>query len=470
MNRTLRTLLVAAAGVGVAVTGGALADGLVSAEPIVQQQQVDEIALALSNPGAHPRLGLPDFVMRPGDPTMAATAKTVADVLWDDLNFEREYYLIPRTTTAGIPVTPVAAIPYQQWADAGADVVLHGNAYPSGGNLVVELRLVSVRGAAPGAQYFGKKYQCGLQTARGPRDCAHQIADDFHWEVRRVQGVARTRIAFTSDRDAVRVGGRPNQSAAASKEIYIADYDGANQMRFTANRSINISPAWAPGGSLLAYTSYSTGFPDVYVANLAQPGRGLQRPAAGTEAIHNQLAAWSPDGSMLAFMSNRTGDQDIWVVNRDGTGLRNLTTFRGADEGSPTWSPDGTQLAFTSDRAGIPQLYTINLTGTGTRRITSERIDRPTWSSLNFIAFTIGSPGSEIGIWDFANPGVKVLTAGAGTSESPSVSPNGRHIAFFTTRWGRQEIAVMDRTGQNVRRLTTTGNNTYPNWQPIPGR
>jgi TolB protein len=173
---------------------------------------------------------------------------------------------------------------------------------------------------------------------------------------------------------------------------------------------------------------------------------------------------------MLAFMSNRTGDNDIWVVNRNGSGLRNLTSFRGAEEGSPTWSPDGQMLAFTSDRAGIPQLYTMNLTGTGVRRITSERIDRPTWSSLNFIAFTIGSPGAEIGIWDFANPGVKVLTGGVGTNESPAIAPNGRHIAFFTTRWGRQEIAVMDRTGSNVRRITTAGNNTYPNWQPVPGR
>jgi TolB protein len=469
MTRMLRLLLVASAGLGVAGSVS-LADGLVGAEPLVQQQQVDEIALALTNPGAHPRLGLPDFVMPAGDPKMTAIAKTVADVLWDDLNFEREYYLIRRDTTAGIPVTPIANLPYQQWTDAGADLVLHGNAYPSGSNLVVELRLVSVRGATPGTQYFGKRYQCGVQSARGPRDCAHQIADDFHWEVRKVQGVARTKIAFTSDRDSGRVRGRPAQAAASSKEIYIADYDGANQYRVTSNGSINISPAWSPTGGLLAYTSYATGYPDIYVANLAQPGRALQRPAGGTETIHNQLASFSPDGSMIAFMSNRTGDNDIWIVNADGSGLRNLTNFRGADEGSPTWSPDGRQIAFTSDRAGMPQLYVMNVNGTGLQRITSERIDRPTWSPLNFIAFTIGNTSPEIAIWDFANPGVKVLTGGVGTNESPAISPNGRHIAFFTTRWGRQEIAVMDRTGQYVRRLTTVGNNTYPNWQPIPGR
>jgi len=474
MTSMLRNLLVASAGLGIAVTGGVAANGLVNAEPMAQQQQVDEIALALTNPGAHPRLGLPDFVMPQTDPKMAVIAKTVADVLWDDLNFEREYYLIPRTSSSSIPVTPVASLPYDRWSEIGADVVLHGNAYASGQNLVIELRLMSVKGTTPGTQYFGKKYQCGVQSPRGPRDCAHQIADDFHMEVRKVEGVARTKLAFTSDRGSGRVRGRPSQAAAASKEIYISDYDGANQVRYTTNGSINISPSWSPTGGLLAYTSYASDFPDIYVANLVQPGRGLQRPAGGNVSIHNQLASWSPDGAMLAFMSNRSGNNDLWVVNRDGSGLRNLTpnTPR-SDEGAATWSPNGQQIAFTSDRAGgtnNPQLYIITVLGTGLERVTSERIDRPTWSSQNFIAFTVGSPGSEVGIWDFANPGVKVLTGGVGVNESPAISPNGRHIAFVTTRWGRQEIAVMDRTGQHVKRITTSGNNTYPNWQPIPGR
>ncbi|MCC7044697.1 MAG: PD40 domain-containing protein [Acidobacteria bacterium] len=473
MTSLHRNLLVTALAAGLAVTGGVVADGLLTAETIVQQpQQVDEVALALTNPGAHPRLGLPDFVMSQADPKMAAIAKTVADVLWDDLDFEREYYLIPRASSTSISVTPIEALPYAEWATLGADVVLHGNASASGQTLVIELRLVAVKGTTPGTQYFGKRYQCGVQTARGPRDCAHQIADDFHRDVRKVDGVARTKLAFASDRDSGRVSGRPNQAAAASKEIYISDYDGANQTRFTINRSINISPSWSPTGGLLAYTSYSSGYPDVYVANLAQPGRGLQRPARGNESIHNQMSAWSPDGSQIAFVSNRTGDYDIWISNRDGSGLRNLTNFPRANEGSPTWSPNGQMIAFTSDRSGLnnPQLFVMNTTGTNLNRLAAERIDRPTWSSQNFIAFAVGSPGAEIGIYDFNNPGVRILTSGVGINESPAVSPNGRHIAFVTTRWGRQEIAVMDRTGQRVKRITTTGNNTFPNWQPIPGR
>lgn len=470
-----RSLFAALLASGLALSRPGTPDGRLMAESLAQTPQVDEIAVALRNPGSHQRLGVPDFYWAAGAGAMAEPSRTVAEVLWADIDFEREFYMIPRTASAKIPVTPPDAIPYDAWNELGTDFVLAGVARTEGQSLVLELRLMYARGEKRGTQYFGRRYQCGMQSARGARDCAHQIADDFHKEVRQLDGVARTKLAFASDRGTGRVAGRPAQSPAAGKEIYISDYDGANQNRLTSNGSINISPSWSPNGSLLAYTSYSTGFPDIYVANLGQPGRGLQRPAQGTTSVHNQFSSWSPDGSKIAFMSNRgPGRQDVWIVNSDGTGMRNLTNTPGADEGAPTWSPDGQRLAFWSDRAGIPQLYVQSIVSPTAQRLTSERIDRPTWSSLDFIAFTVGSgPFYDIGIWDFnmASPVVQVLTGdGAGTYESPSVSPNGRHIAFLTTRWGRQEIATMDRTGQNVRRVTQVGNNTYPNWQPITKR
>ncbi len=451
----------------VALVGHDRPDGFVRAAPLAQNQQ-DEVALALRNPGTHQRVGLPNFVVNGGD---AATANTIADVLWNDIDFEREYYMISRQDSASVPVAAVDALPFDRWSDLGADFVLAGTATFSGTSTVaIELRLIGVKGESRGRQYFGRRYDCGLQTARGARDCAHAIADDFHKETRNLDGVARTKMAFASTRDALRVSGRPDQTAAIGKEIYISDYDGANQQRFTANRSLNISPNWSPNGNVLAYTSYMSGFPDIYVANLSQPGRALSRPAHGTEQVHNQLSAWSPDGTKLAFMSNRSGNTDIWVVNADGSDLRNITN-NPASDWAPTWSPDGAKIAFASDRAGTNQLYVVTANGTGLQLLVSQQIDRPTWSRLNFIAFTIGSfPGYEIGLYDFNDGAVKILTNGPGSNESPAIAPNGRHIAFVTTRWGRKQIAVIDRTGANVRRLTEAGDNDYPNWQPIAAR
>jgi TolB protein len=470
---TTRICLTALVAALLVATGRAYPDGVIVAESLPQRQQ-NELELSLVNPGANQRIGLPDFVVPPNDPDLAAAATTVADVLWDDINFEREFYMIPRQESASIPAAPATALPYDRWSQLGADFVLAGEASRNGDQIVVNLRMIAVRGDLRGRQHFGRAYpNCRLEQLRF---CAHAIADDFHKEVAALDGVARTKIAFSSDRDATRVTGRPSQNQISAKEIYVSDYDGANPQRLTVNRSLNISPAWGASGSVLAYTSYSdNGFPDIFIANLREPGRGLRRPAQGNDKIHNQLASISPDGTKLAFMSNRTGDFDIWVVNSDGTGLRNLTNYPRAADGAPTWSPDGAFIAFTSDRntGTTPQLFVMTADGTNQRRLATERIDRPTWSRLNFIAFTVGpGSGQNIGLLDMNNQagGVIVLTDGRGTNESPAVAPNGRHIAFVTTRWGRSHVAIVDRDGRHYRQVTRVGNNGYPNWQPITAR
>jgi TolB protein len=56
------------------------------------------------------------------------------------------------------------------------------------------------------------------------------------------------------------------------------------------------------------------------------------------------------------------------------------------------------------------------------------------------------------------------ITFGEGTNESPAWSPNGRHLAFSSTRAGRLQIFTVDRDGRNLRQITKEGNNQTPNW------
>src|SRR5262249_28094135 len=57
-------------------------------------RQPSEIELSISgDPGTPPRFAVPDFVSL--TPDAADVGKTIGQVLWDDLNFEREFYMIP---------------------------------------------------------------------------------------------------------------------------------------------------------------------------------------------------------------------------------------------------------------------------------------------------------------------------------------------------------------------------------------
>ena len=166
-------------------------------------------------------------------------------------------------------------------------------------------------------------------------------------------------------------------------------------------------------------------------------------------------------------MSNRDGNSEIYVMNRDGSGVRRLTDNPAIDS-TPTWSPTGTQVAFTSDRTGTPQIYVVGPDGSGLRRLTFESYaDRATWSPApyNEIAFAARTgPGFDIKILSLDEGVTRQITFGEGTNESPAWSPNGRHLAFVSSRAGRTQVFTVDRDGRNVRQVTRDGNNSTPNW------
>jgi TolB protein len=422
-------------------------------------RQNDQIVVKIQGPpGLPPKYAVPDFIALTNDAETIAAAKTVGQVLWEDLNFEREFYLIPRDTYRSIPpATSVDQVPLDQWKQLGADGVIIGTVRKTSTGVTVQVRLIDV---ASGRTALGKEYS---GTLKNPRLYAHTASDEIHLQQRGLKGVARTKLAFASDRDGERMKG-PVADRGLSN-IYMSDYDGANQQRVTITRSLDITPAWSPDARAIAYTSYRTGFQDIIVSYIYE-GR-YSNPTAGTSEKQNFLPAWSPDGTRLAFTSNRDGNSEIYVINRDGSGLRRLTNHPAIDV-TPTWSPTGQQIAFTSDRTGSPQIWVMNDDGSETHKITNEsKCDRPTWSISpnNEIAYASQTgAGFDIRLYDVASAKSMTVTDGIGSNESPAFSPNGRHIAFTSTRAGKAQIFLIDRDGKNLQQVTRTGMNRYPNW------
>ncbi|MBM3776872.1 MAG: hypothetical protein FJW23_01365 [Acidimicrobiia bacterium] len=428
-----------------------------SQAPPASQRQPSEVELSISgDPGTPPRFAVPEFVAL--TPDAAEVAKVVSAVLWDDLNFEREFYLIPRDTYTTVPQARAPGqIPYNAWRELGADGVVFGTVSKTGNDVRVEVRLFNVRSRQ---SVFAREYG---GSASNPRVYAHTISDEIHQHQRALRGVARTKLTFSSDRNREKVGGTVQDRDV--KEVYIADYDGANQRRITVNRTLNITPVWSPDGRAIAYTSYRKGVPDILVAYIYE-GRS-ENPTAGRGS--NFLPAWSPDGKRMAFMSSRDGNPEIYVMNADGSGVRRLTNHPAGDV-TPTWSPSGTEIAFTSDRAGRAQVFVVSADGLGTPRrisIGEQYADRATWSSgpNNEIAFAAQTgPGYDIKIYDVSTGQTRQITFGEGSNESPAFSPSGRHLAFTSTRAGRAQIFTVARDGRDVRQITRDGNNFTPSW------
>lgn len=441
----------------VAVVAAGLGAATAQQTPAAPPAQPTSVELRITgDPGTPPRLAVPDLVALSPDKETQEAARLIAQVLWDDLDYEREFYMIPRDTYRSIPAArSVTDIPFDRWRELGADGVVIGVVERVASGIRVEMRLYNVRARQ---QSYGREY---TGSAANPRVYAHTMADEIHESQRSLKGVARTRLAFSSDRNRDPVANTVERRDV--KEIYIGDYDGANQRRITINRNLNINPSWSPDGRSIVYTSYRKALPDILISNifvgtLEEPARGIGQ---------NFLPVFSPDGAQIAFMSTRDGNSEIYLMNRDGSNVRRLTSNPAIDS-TPTWSPSGTQIAFTSDRTGTPQIYVVGVDGTGLRRLTFESYaDRATWSPepYNEIAFSARTgPGFDIKILSLADGVTRQITFGEGTNESPAWSPNGRHLAFVSTRAGRSHIFTVDRDGRNVRQITREGNNFTPHW------
>jgi TolB protein len=110
----------------------------------------------------------------------------------------------------------------------------------------------------------------------------------------------------------------------------------------------------------------------------------------------------------------------------------------------------------------------VDADGLNLRRLTSESYaDRPTWAPAPFneIAYAARTgPGYDIKVYDLAAGVARQITFGEGSNESPAYAPNGRHLAFSSTRSGKNQVYVIGRDGKDLRQVTKSGNNYTPAW------
>ena len=155
MRRTLTALSLTGALCGASVVALQPPQAPPAGTPPPQQQS--DIQLTISGePGAPPKYAVPDFIAMSGDAESRAAAKTIGEVLWADLDFEREFYMIPRDTYGSIPAAKsVGDVPFDRWRELGADGLVIGSVQKEGTGLKIQVRLFNVRSRQ---QVFAREY------------------------------------------------------------------------------------------------------------------------------------------------------------------------------------------------------------------------------------------------------------------------------------------------------------------------
>jgi Tol biopolymer transport system component len=259
-------------------------------------------------------------------------------------------------------------------------------------------------------------------------------------------------IAFTSDRD----GGNP--------EIYVMQANGKRQKRLTNNTDFDLSPAWSPDRTKIAFASFPSGGTDVNVFVMNADGTG--RVQLTNDPSSEQFPDWAPDGSKIAF----SRDGQIIVMNADGTNQTALPHTIDDNDSDPDWSPDGTKIAFSRDRGQTQQeeIWVMNADGSGAVQLTqnSGQDGGASWSPDGTrIAFvSVRTAASEVFVMNADGSGQTALTSGAAAGP-PAWSPDGSKLAFHAQFGGNGDIYVINADGSGQTQLTTDlGSDVTPAW------
>ncbi|HMG10697.1 MAG TPA: hypothetical protein VK609_19430, partial [Mucilaginibacter sp.] len=161
------------------------------------------------------------------------------------------------------------------------------------------------------------------------------------------------------------------------------------------------------------------------------------------------LHGWSPDGKSLVFCGDRGGEFDVYKVPVNGGKEVRLTTTKGLDDG-PEYTPDGKYIYFNSVRSGMMQIWRMKPDGSDQEQVTSDDYNNwfahisPDGKSMVFLSFLkdevepgIHPPYKHVYVRYMPIEGgkPKVLAyvyGGQGSINTPSWSPDSKHIAFIS--------------------------------------
>lgn len=395
---------------------------------------------------------LPVAVVPFGESGGISGDEDIAQIVRDDLAMSGEFAPLATDKMLSLP-SKGDDVYYRDWRLLGQKYLLVGQLSPANGGKDVkaqfELFDVNQEKRILGAT--------ATVSAKNLRTLGHHISDRVYEAITGTKGIFSTRIAYiTLDME-------------DGKRIYrlnVSDVDGKrSQVRLKTDEPI-LSPAWAPDGKRLAYVSFETGRPAIYIHELSTGKRNKIAQFPGL----NSAPAFSPDGKSLLLTLSRDGNAEIYKMDIASRKLTRMTDHWAIDT-EPSWAPDGDSFVFTSDRSGGPQVYRMDANGGDLKRLTfgSRYNARPRYSADGKNIFYVHQRDSAFHIARMnVDSGDESILTRTQLDESPSVAPNGRLLIYATQQGSNSVLAVVSADGGSTYTLPSRfGDVREPAWSPF---
>ena len=374
----------------------------------------------------------------------------IAQIIHD--NLERSGFFSPLERSAMFDRPSQASeVEFGTWRSLDVRYLVVGRAQQTGSGYQLQFDLMDISGQR---RIISETVTADANDLRG---AAHYISDQVFEAITDIRGAFSTRIAYVTAQglgDNMQFG------------LYVADADGRNSKQVLTSDQPIMSPSWSPDGRKLAYVSFETERPAIYIQDVAT---GQRVQATSFEGI-NGAPTWSPDGRRIAMSLSKDGQPEIYILDVANRSVERIMQSSSIDT-EPAWAPDGRSLIFTSDRSGGPQIYRHVLGSGETNRVTftGNYNARARYSPDGEQIFLIhrSSRGYQVARQELDGGRLVVLSEST-RDESPSVAPNGTMVIFATQQGNNGVLSAVSADGRSSFRLPAAqGDVRDPAWSPF---
>jgi TolB protein len=346
---------------------------------------------------------------------------------------------------------------FRDWRFLGADYLLVGKIMETGGGAMqVQYEFFDVlrEQRLMGEVLGGSRTQL--------RDVAHNISDKIFEQVTGVRGAFATKLLYVTSQ-------RVNADLT-NYQLNMSDADGGRSQVLLTSQEPIMSPSWSPDGTRIAYSSFESSRPRIYIQELSS---GARRQMTDFPGI-NSSPVFSPDGTKLAMVLSKDGNPDIYVMDLRTNDLRRITNHFAIDT-EPSWTPDGKSLIFTSERGGNsrPQIYQVDLDTGWVERLTfqgtynSKGLMLPDGVNLLMVHRDNTYDEYHLAIQNIDRGTIRILTE-TSLDESPSIAPNASMVIYASKAGNRGILNAVSIDGRVKFRLPANqGDVREPAWSPF---
>lgn len=385
-------------------------------------------------------------------------SEDIAQIVINDLEQVGEFRSLSRGNMLSMP-SEESEVFFRDWRVLAQDYLLVGKIDRTPGSQLVQVQY----------EFFdiNRELKLAGEILTGSvtqlRDIGHEISNVIYESVTGTRGAFTTQILY--------IVADYGTSGNVSYRLEKADYDGQRAQILLESEEPIMSPSWSPDGQDVAYVSFETDLPRIYIQNIAT---GQRRQITNYPNI-NSSPVFSPDGTKLAMVLSKDGSPDIYVQDLVSNELIRITDHPAIDT-EPSWTTDGRSIVFMSDRTGQPQIYQMEL---GAPSFQVERLTYDCFQCLKAKYLPDGvnlvhvrretrqDPNYQISILNIETLRVITLTDTA-LDESPSLAPNGSMIMYATKFAGRGVLDAVSIDGRVKFRLPSSrGDVREPAWSPF---